>query len=301
MSFWTTWLPFGFLETSASQREKALKTPCLEEIEDFSSAMTCIADGRQSKSAMPLETQYFQGAIYSSRGRGYARYNEDAGAMFRDGQGRVYAVALDQAGGLGGRVRGRASALAAECILRGFQNLARHVPATETDELDPIDEMLGAFLAAHKLLLDRKEGEVTTAVAAYLEPKSVYLVNSGDSGAVLFDRDGQMRTRSEMHEYPPPDHACLKHAVGLEPEGCEPTPYAWELNPGDWLVMGSDGLLDSGMVESREFGEILVESANAIDAVNKVCTLILRRMGTLRAKPDNLTMVLLQVKEEKND
>lgn len=301
MSFWTTWLPFGFLETSASQREKALKTPCLEEIEDFSSAMTCIADGRQSKSAMPLETQYFQGAIYSSRGRGYARYNEDAGAMFRDGQGRVYAVALDQAGGLGGRIRGRASALAAECILRGFQNLARHVPATETDELDPIDEMLGAFLAAHKLLLDRKEGEVTTAVAAYLEPKSVYLVNSGDSGAVLFDRDGQMRTRSEMHEYPPPDHACLKHAVGLEPEGCEPTPYAWELNPGDWLVMGSDGLLDSGMVESREFGEILVESANAIDAVNKVCTLILRRMGTLRAKPDNLTMLLLQVKEEKND
>ena len=299
MSFWTTWLPFGFLETSASQREKALKTPCIEEIEDFSVALTCIADGRQSKSALPLESEYFQGAIYSSRGRGYARYNEDAGALFRDQEGRVYAVALDQAGGLGGRIRGRASALAAEAILRGFQNLARNDSSNGSEEVDPIDAMLGAFLSAHKLLLDRKEGEVTTAVAAYLEPNAVYLVNSGDSGAVLFDRDGQMRTRSEMHEYPPPDHACLKHAVGLEPEGCEPTPYAWDLQPGDWLLMGSDGLLDSGMVESDELAKILSETDSAIDVVNKVCTLILRRMGTLRAKPDNLTVLLLRAKDHK--
>ena len=138
MSFWTTWLPFGFLETSASQREKALKTPCLEDIDDFSTALTCIADGRQSKSALPVESEYFQGAIYSSRGRGYARYNEDAGALFRDSQGRAYAVALDQAGGLGGRIRGRASALAADAILRGFQKLATKPASNESEELDPL-------------------------------------------------------------------------------------------------------------------------------------------------------------------
>ena len=64
--------------------------------------------------------------------------------------------------------------------------------------------------------------------------------------------------------------------------------------------MGSDGLLDSGMVESTEFSEILGQSDQPIDVVNKVCTLILRRMGTLRAKPDNLTMLLLRVKDPKN-
>ena len=289
MSFWTTWLPFGLLRTSAAERSAALESPDIEDLANFEDSIMLVADGRQTRTALPFKNQGFEGAIFSSRGRGYARYNEDGGALMGDKNNRVYAVALDQAGGLGGRIRGRASALAAKEILRACQSYA----TTKDEHLDPIETLLEAFLRAHRTLLERREGEVSTAVVALMEDETVYLVNSGDSGGVLYDRDGTIKSRTVMHEFPPPDQACLRHALGLEPEGCEPTPYAWQLEAGDWLLLGSDGLLDSGMVES-ELGEILAEMTSPEEAVNKLCTLILRKMGTLRAKPDNLTVVLLR-------
>ena len=288
MSFWTTWLPFGVLKTAAPERELALEGPSIEDIQDFDAVAMLVADGRQTRAALPFISKVYNGAVFSSRGRGYARYNEDAGGLLADKMGRVYAVALDQAGGLGGRIRGEASALAAKEIFEACKTYAQQVG----DALDPVDILLEAFHRVHRDLLARKEGEVTTAVAALIEGPSVYLVNSGDSGAVLFDRDGEIKTRTEMHEFPPPDQACLRHALGLEPEGAMPTPYAWTLEPGDWLLLGSDGLLDSGMVED-EIGPLLKTFDHAEDAVNQICTFILRRMGTLRSKPDNLTVVLV--------
>jgi serine/threonine protein phosphatase PrpC len=270
-----------------------MESPNIEDIVEFDDAIMLVADGGQTRTALPFENEHYQGAIFSSRGRGYARYNEDAGGLFGDKNQRVYAVALDQAGGLGGRIRGRASALAAKEILGAGRSYA----SAEAKTIDPIENLLEAFLRAHRTLLERHEGEVTTAVAALIEDNVAYLVNSGDSGAVLFDRLGALKNRTIMHEFPPPDQACLRHALGLEPEGCEPTPYAWNIEAGDWLLLGSDGLLDSGMVES-ELGEILVELTNPEEAVNKLCTLILRKMGTLRAKPDNLTVLLLRAREK---
>jgi serine/threonine protein phosphatase PrpC len=293
MSFWTTWLPFGVLKTTTPERKAALEGPSIEEIHDFGEVAMLVADGRQTRAALPFMAGDYNGAVFSSRGRGYARYNEDAGGLFSDKAGRVYAVALDQAGGLGGRIRGEASALAAKEILEACKRYAQHQGAG--DALDPVDALLEAFHRAHRDLLVREEGEVTTAVAAMIEGRSVYLVNSGDSGAVLYDHEGTLKTRTVMHEFPPPDQACLRHALGLEPEGAEPTPYAWTMEPGDWLMLGSDGLLDSGMVED-EIGSLLKSFDHAEDAVNQICTFVLRRMGTLRSKPDNLTVVLVHAR-----
>ena len=287
MSFWATWLPFGYIRASASARAEAMSSGTIEAVESPKDAATLIADGRQTKGALPLEGGQLDAAIYSSRGRGYARYNEDAAGLFKDAKGRIYAMAFDQAGGLGGRIRGRASALAAWHLVESCRTFA-----TDDSVSDPTHFLLHGFLAAHKELLERNEGEVTTAIAAVIDGDTAHLMNSGDSGAVLFDARGEIKDRTVMHEFPPPNAGCLRHALGLEPEGCKPTPYVWTLEPGDWIVMGSDGLLDSGIVE-EEMGGILTAASSAEDAINRVCTLALRRMGTLRAKPDNLTVVAM--------
>ena len=269
-----------------------MSSPSIEDLGELDKAALLIAEGKQSKTALPVLCGAFDAAVYSSRGRGYARYNEDAGGLFFDRKERLYAMALDQAGGLGGRIRGRASGLAAKEIIATCQAFAQ----LADEDPDPVDYLLEAFLRAHKVLLDREEGEVTTAIVAVIQDNIAYLVNSGDSGAVLYNAQGEIKSRTIMHEFPPPDQSCLKHALGLEPEGCEPTPYAWTLEEGDWLLMGSDGLLDSGMVE-EEIGEMLGELDNAEEAVNRICTRVLRRMGTLRAKPDNLTVVMVHAKK----
>lgn len=288
MSFWTTLLPFGLLSTSESDRTLALASPSIENLGGLEQAALLISDGKQSAAALPLVCGEYDGAVYSSRGRGYARYNEDAAGLFFDEAGRMYAMAFDQAGGLGGERRGRASHLAAKEVITGCQAFAKAGEAGDT----PIHSLLEAFLRAHTVLLARGEGEVTTAIVAVLQENTAYLMNSGDSGAVLFNAKGEIKSRTIMHEFPPPDQSCLRHALGLEPEGCEPTPYTWSIDAGDWLLLGSDGLLDSGMVE-EEIGAMLPSMKNAEDAVNRICTHILRRMGTLRAKPDNLSVLLI--------
>ena len=99
--------------------------------------------------------------------------------------------------------------------------------------------------------------------------------------------------RTEMHEHDAPGAAgCLIHGVGLVPEGPAPDAYEWIFEPGDWLILCSDGLLDSG-ISAEEVGSVLAEADTAEDAVNALCKKILRMMSTLRAKPDNLSVVAI--------
>ena len=84
----------------------------------------------------------------------------------------------------------------------------------------------------------------------------------------------------------------LTHAVGLVPEGAAPDAYEWTYSPGDWLILCTDGLLDSGLA-AEEIGSTLVNAESAEDALNTLCKKILRMMTTLRAKPDNLSVVAI--------
>lgn len=292
MGLISEWLGLGRVRASASARSRALAAARIEELDRPQGAVTFLAGGKQSKGALPLPEAgaHFEAAVYSSRGRGYARYNEDAAGVFTDARGRVYAFALDQAGGLGGRVRGAASEVAATHIFESMQALAKD---GETAQAAVEGRLLSAFMAAHRALLERGQGEVTTAIAAVLIPRRAVLLNSGDSGALHFRADGGFVQRTEMHEFPPPNDACLRHALGLEPEGPAPDPYAYALEPGDWLLMGSDGLLDAGLGVGP-LGAHLAEAEGAEDAVNTICEVVLRRMATLRAKPDNLSVVAVR-------
>lgn len=291
MSFLATWLPFGHVRASASARAAALASARLEALTSPEGAATLISAGKQTSGALPVKTRALEGALYSSRGRGYARYNEDAAGLFADERGKMYAFALDQAGGLGGKIRGLASAIAAAKLWQAARTIATTAdpsPSTITREI------LLAFESAHRTLLSRGEGEVTTAVMAVVAPDHAMLVNSGDSGALHFSKRGEPKGATVPQEFDGANQGCLKHAIGLEPEGSAPETYRWTLAPGDWLVLASDGLLDAGL-DDKEVGALLVESTGAEDAVNRIATTVLRRMGTFRAKPDNLTLIALRV------
>lgn len=293
MSFLASWLPFGYVRASASARRAALASAHIEDIKDPDRASTLIAGGAQVSGGLPVKTSAFDGAIYSSRGRGYARYNEDAGGMFGDRRGWMYTLVLDQAGGLGGKIRGQASQIGAHHIFDAFRRVA--CAERDTTVEAGLAELQIAFDRAHKILVQRGEGEVTTAVAAILRPGEVLVLNSGDSGGMCFGADGALKNETLPHELGPPNAGCLEHALGLVPEGPNAAHYRWALSPGDWLIFASDGLLDSGL-SAADIGQILGAASDAEDAVNRLTTVILRRMATFRAKPDNLTMAIVRAK-----
>jgi serine/threonine protein phosphatase PrpC len=291
VSFLASWLPFGFVRASASARKAALSSARIDRLETSEGAATFIAGGAQTEGALPVATPYFEAAVFSSRGRGYARYNEDAAGLFCDQRGFLYALVLDQAGGLGGRVRGQGSQVAACHIFDGCQKIARAADLAATDPLEPLRL---AFDRAHRVLVQREEGEVTTAVALVFEPGRALLINSGDSGALHFGADGKIKGRTRLQELDGANLGCLEHGLGLVPEGASPEEYRWDLEPNDWIVAATDGLLDAGIGEDA-LGKLLTSASSAEQAVNRVATIVLRRMGTFRAKPDNLTLVAVRV------
>jgi serine/threonine protein phosphatase PrpC len=285
-----SWLPLGQVRASASSRAAALQSAKIEDLESPQGAATFIAGGKQTKGALPIKTQSFDCALYSSRGRGYARYNEDAATVFFDAVGRVYASVFDQAGGLGGRVRGQASEIAATKIYEAFRKIA-----TSTDtRLDIPAELFSGLAQAHDALVARNEGEVTTGVVLVAAPGAAIVVNSGDSAAIHFGGDGKLKAMTVMHEADSPMAAgALTHAIGLVPEGPAPDVYGVELAPKDVVILCTDGLLDAGLT-TDDVGGILIDADSAETAVNKLATRVLRLMTTMRAKPDNLTIVAIR-------
>jgi serine/threonine protein phosphatase PrpC len=282
------------MRASASARKAALSSSKIDVLDSPDGTATFIAGGRQTDGALPVRTNHFDAAVYSSRGRGYARYNEDAAGLFCDRRGWIHAFVLDQAGGLGGRIRGQASQIAANHIYDACQKVSK---APDGVKIDPVEQLRIAFDRAHKVLVDRQEGEVTTAVAAIARPESMILMNSGDSGAIHFSGRGVLKGRTRQQELGGPNLGALEHAIGLVPEGAEPTAYDWLLDDGDWVILATDGLFDSGL-EDEDLARLLLEATTAEDAVNRICTTVLRRMGTFRAKPDNLTVLAMRAQPE---
>ena len=285
------WLTFVRVKTSEADRRAALDASPIEQIAQPEQAFTLVGGGRQTKGALPVSSEHFEGAVYSSRGRGYARYNEDAAGLYADARGAVYASVFDQAGGLGGSVRGAASELAAKTAFVGFRDLAvgpqtADIPARLRRSIDE----------AHETLVARGEGEVTTAVLAVATQGRAVLVNSGDSAAMRFNAKGEIQAVTDKHEVQSPlGVGCLVHAVGLVPEGPASDTYEWPLSSGDWLLMGSDGLLDAGL-ELADVGAVLADAKSAELATNELARQILKRMTLMQAKPDNLTIVAIRAR-----
>lgn len=290
MSFLSTWLPFGSVRAAGGDRRRALEQGPIETIDALERAATFLGHQRESEGALPVVTAQLDGAVSSCRGRGYARYDEDAAALFADARGWLHGVVLDQAGGLGGHVRGEASALGAKLVAEAQRAIAR----AGIDDADELRARLeDTYRQIHARLLARAQGEVVTCVTAIVADDRAHLVVTGDSAAMAFDAEGRIKDHTVLQEAGPPNAGCLAHALGLVPEGLKIDHYTWALAPGDWLVLASDGLLDAGL-EHTEIGALLAEGKSAEEAANRLATTVLRRMSTFRAKPDNLTLLLVR-------
>lgn len=205
------------------------------------------------------------------------------------------------ADGMGGRTSGAtASKLAIDTIK---ERLLKEI-ASGSD----IDEVLKkALKAANIAVYNRSQtdpalnGMGTTCVAAVINNGKLYYAHLGDSRAYLF-RNGKLLLLTEDHSFVAEKiksgemteeearksrfRNIITKAIGIE-EDVEPDIGAMDLQPGDMLMLCSDGLstpLDTAMIE-----DILIatDQTNVEDACRKLIEAALENGGK-----DNITVIL---------
>lgn len=252
-----------------------------------------VAGDRETSDVFSLDTPVGRASLHTSKGVGYKDINEDGGALFRDEAGHLYLGVFDQAGGmgLGSRDRGAASAIAARVFFEHAKLLATEGSA------DVAGSLRHAALTAHHEIRKRGHEEATTFIAGRITRDEAVFLCVGDSGAMHFKSDGRHVQSTEKHRLPPPlPQNILTDALGQT--GGEPTTdaYRWRLEPGDRIVMGSDGLLDASF-SNEDFGAILVSQPDPVDATRDLRTRVYQQMGERRAKSDNVTIIVVRLDE----
>jgi serine/threonine protein phosphatase PrpC len=228
-------------------------------------------------------------AYHTNKGEGYKEWDEDAIAAFVDGHGRLYVGVFDQAGGEGSdpNQHGAASAICA----RAFFEEAKRVATTNGSLADGEAAFRRAIDAANQQVFARQKGEASTFIGAMIDGEDATILNLGDSGAMRFSANGafQEKTRDQGLGN------AIWGAVGMR-KSVPPDPYHWKVQRGDYLVLGSDGLTDSGLTE-QEIGQIVASAQTAQQATRALRDRVLERMKLKEGKPDNLSIIVVRVGE----
>ena len=222
--------------------------------------------------------------------------NQDACGVFEDPRGdRLFIVADGMGGHRGGEV---ASSLAVEAIAE----------ACAASEAAPGERLREAVVAANQRIFERSQrdpkvaGMGTTVVAVLLAREgSAWVVHVGDSRLYRLRR-GAFETLTEDHslvadlvrrgmlsaveaEHHPRRHQLLR-SVGCEPE-TEPEVAALELEPGDRLLLCTDGLC--GYAEPGSIAQGLGEATPELAARTLV------ELADACGGEDNVTVQVIEV------
>ena len=206
----------------------------------------------------------------------------------------LYAVADGMGGHRGGEV---ASSLALETVQGMFER-------REGSLADQVVE-------ANRAVFDRSQndrtvsGMGTTLTAALVDGSRVHLVHVGDSRAYLL-RGGELAQLTEDHTLvhrmvmegeisqeeaeTHPQRSILTRALGVD-QSVQVDEGDVEVADGDRLLLCTDGL--TGMVPEGQIREILLESADPQEAVEKLVKVANRAGGI-----DNITAVILDFSED---
>ncbi|RPJ14244.1 MAG: Stp1/IreP family PP2C-type Ser/Thr phosphatase [Actinobacteria bacterium] len=206
----------------------------------------------------------------------------------------LYAVADGMGGHRGGEV---ASSLALETVQGMFER-------KEGSLADQVVE-------ANRAVFDRSQndrsvsGMGTTLTAALVDGSRVHLVHVGDSRAYLL-RGGELAQLTEDHTLvhrmvmegeisqeeaeTHPHRSILTRALGVD-QSVQVDESDVETAAGDRLLLCTDGL--TGMVPEGQIREILLESADPQEAVEKLVKVANRAGGI-----DNITAVILDFSED---
>lgn len=183
------------------------------------------------------------------------RTSEDACALRERDETCVAAVA----DGVGSALEGRA---AAELAVRSLTDnyLARPLAWAPSRALREFTAQLNARLHSESLARHGRAEMICTLSAVALERDTLRGLNIGDSPVFVFRR-GRLQRLSRAHTVA--DEA-MKHvltrALGMEP-AVEPHEFAWAVEPGDLVLLCSDGV-DNILGETR-LAELLSRSATA--------------------------------------
>lgn len=252
-----------------------------------------IAGNKETNTVYNLQSPLAGAALHTNRGFHYKDWNEDGGALFADRAGRLYVGVFDQAGGEGSdsNARGAASAIAAKTLFDQMK-----VVADQKGDADRAEAaLIKAALEAHRAILARGLNEVTTYLGAMIDATQAVIVNCGDSGAMHFSAAGQHLRSTEEQGI----GNLLLEGLGKQyPEGQSPDcrAYRWAVTPGEYLVFGSDGLLDTRL-SREEIGAIIVRGGTAANATRALRDIVSQRMKMKAGKPDNLTILVVRVGE----
>jgi serine/threonine protein phosphatase PrpC len=263
----------------------------IESILSANSGYGLWAGNKETETVYDLKSPLAGAALHTSRGHNYKSWNEDGGALFADSNGRLYLGVFDQAGGEGSdeQARGAASAIAAEMLFDEMQTVAEG----NCDHEEAEAALVRAATRAHNAILERSKGEVTTFIGAMIDSRQATIVNIGDSGAMHFDKKGRHLRSTEAQGV----GRLLLEGLGMvRKRGFTHQPYRWPVAKGDLLIFGSDGLFDSKL-EPEEMGKMAARAKTAADATRKLRDVVSERMKVKKAKPDNLTVLVVRVGE----
>ena len=211
-------------------------------------------------------------------------------------RGRFYAVA----DGMGGHQAGQiASELALKTVFRAYY--AERAP-------DVGESLKRAVAEANRYLLDvarmipERSGMGTTLTGAVVREDELFVVQIGDSRCYLL-RDRRMEQVTEDHSWvqeqvsrgamtleeaeTSPFRNVITRSLGAAPE-VEPDLFAIKLEPGDRVLLCSDGL--TGMVDDGELFEIMGEGSASVAAWNLV------DRAVENGGKDNVTVLVFDVR-----
>jgi PPM family protein phosphatase len=203
--------------------------------------------------------------------------NEDRYIVREDRRATLLAVADGVGGEAGGET---ASAAAIETLTKRFFGASA--------ELSRADALASAMREANDAVLTAagesgQKGAASTLVAAAVGKDEAVVANLGDSRAYLV-RKGEIRCLTTDHSGPFP--SSVTRFVG-DPRGAQPDVFVESLEPGDRLVLCSDGLtrhLADADIAARTAGADLKKDVDAlVDLANE------------RGGQDNITVVVYAV------
>lgn len=240
-------------------------------------------------------------------------------AAFRTDQGQVRANNQDNlqvgrtvfavADGMGGHVAGEVASEEAVKPLKAMDGSRYDTPEAATEALREAVEAANSDVIGKARSNPDWAGMGTTLTAVLVRDEHVHLAHVGDSRAYLY-RDGALSqlttdhtlveqlvqegrlSREEIATHP--QRSVITRAIGVEPTVDVDTLQPLALQPGDRLLLCSDGL--TGPVDEDTIAGILggVEDPHA--AVDQLVDLANTEGG-----PDNITVVLLSVTEGEPD
>jgi len=213
----------------------------------------------------------------------------------------VFAVADGLGGHQGGEV---ASAMAVE-------PLAALDGRAFADADEAAEALTAAIRAANQAILQRGRSDpelwgmgTTVTAAAVAHDRVLQLAHVGDSRAYLLRKGAPLRQLTTDHTVVAeaverglltrqqaaihPQRGVVTRAVGLDPDVLVDLPEPLELEPGDQVLLCSDGLTE--VVDDEQIAGVLAEQVDGGDACGTLIAAANRAGG-----PDNVTVVLLRV------